>query len=188
TDQIQFQDDVYLVPPGGASLGSSYVVVDSVAVLPGGGIVMQPTGVVRVERVSEGQAATARVVAQFAPMRVGQFVITMDDVPAPTPNPTPVSEPVSATFAWRPGAPALPGVLQWLVLEVEDGVGFAPGEQIGVVRPPVASRFGTMLPEEQLGEALVVRTGTHGVTALLMQVKHGVISEGTVARRSARGN
>lgn len=187
TDQIQFQDRVYVVAPGGAALGTSYVVVDSVAVLPGGGIVMLPTGVVRVERTSGDQAATARVVQQFAPMRVGQFLITMDDVPVSTPNPTPVTEPVSSTVVWRPGAPALPGVLQWLVLETESGANFAPGDQLALVRPSTGSSYGVTLPEEVLGQALVVRSGTHGVTALLLQIDHGAITEGTVARRSARG-
>jgi hypothetical protein len=189
TDQVQYQDPVYVVPPGGGSLGMSFVIVDSVAVLPGGGIVMQPTGVVRIERTAEGQASTARVVQQFAPIRVGQFLIGMDDVPAATPNPTPVSEAPGARLAWRPGSPALPGSLQWVVLEPIDGATFAPGDQITFVRPAQAdSRFDIMLPEEELGQAIVVRSGTHGVTARLLHIRHGVISEGTLARRSARGN
>lgn len=188
TDQFQFQDLVYVDLPGGASLGASYVVVDSVTTLPGGGIVMQPTGVVRVERTADGQASTARVVEQFAPMRVGQIVLPMDATPAPTPRPTPVSEPVTASVVWRPSTPALPGTLQWMVLEVAEGASYAPGDRLSLVRPPTRSAYGTMLPEEVLGEAIVVRTSPHGVTALLIDVNHGAITEGTVARRSARGS
>lgn len=189
TDQIQYQDRIYVVPPGGASLGMSFVVVDSVAVLPGGGIVMAPTGVVRVESANAGEAATARVVAQYGPMRVGQFLVGMDNVPAATPNPTPVSEPVSARVAWRPGAPALPEALQWMVLEHSDGGSYSPGDRVTLVREAKAdSRYGVTLPEEELGEALVVRSSTHGSTVLLLGIKHGAITEGTAARRSARGN
>ncbi|HLV27364.1 MAG TPA: hypothetical protein VKZ41_13735 [Gemmatimonadales bacterium] len=189
TDQIQFQDRIYVVPPGGASLGMSFVVVDSVATLPGGGIVMLPTGVVRIERAADGQAATARVVEQFAPMRVGQHLLSMENVPPATPNPSPVSEPVGARVAWRPGAPALPGVLQWMVLEQFEGTTYSPGDRITLVRTAKEdTRYGVTLPEEELGEAIVVRSGTHGVTALLLNMEHGAISEGTVARRSARGN
>ena len=187
TDQIQFQDRIYVNGPGGAGQGARYVVVDSVASLPNGGIVMQPTGVVLVEQVTPGHASTARVVEQFAPMRIGQQVLPLEPVPAATPAPSPVSEPVSSSVAWRAGEPALPGVLQWLVLETVPGASYSPGDRVELVRPAEMSEYGVMLPDEVLGSAIVIRTSAHGVTALLTTIAHGTISEGTAARRSARG-
>lgn len=184
-DQLQLGDRLYLVPPDGPlAVGGVLIVADSGGVLPGGGRVMLPTGMVRVERIAAGEAVTARVIEQYGPMRIGQPVMQYQQ---PTAMPTgfvAVSDPVAATVAWRPLSPVLPGTMQWMVLEASAGANLVPGDQLTLVRPRVQTRDGVTLPEEPLGTAIVVRSGDYGVTALLIRIQSGVITEGTVARRT----
>ncbi len=185
-DQLQLGDRLYLVPPAGSvTVGAVLIVADSAGRLPGGGRVMQPMGMVRVERVVAGEAVTARVIEQYGPLRVGQPVMHYQQPAAIPTGFTASSDPITATVAWRPLAPVLPGVMQWMVLEAADAANFRPGDQLTLVRPRVATADGVLLPEESLGTAIVVRSGAYGVTALLLRIQGGIITEGTAARRTA---
>jgi hypothetical protein len=152
--------------------------------LEGVGQIMIPTGIVNIERAQPGQAAEARVVARFEPMLIGDQLVTMEAVPANLPRPTAQANGARTRVLWMDGEPVLPSLQSYIV--VEGGSGLRLGDQITFYRERRTTSDGVVLPESDIAVAQIVRVTAQAATALVIDQTYGAISEGTLARVSAK--
>jgi hypothetical protein len=183
---LQSNERIFVtVPPGMASAaGTRYVTVRPGRTIEGVGLIMIPTGIVTIERAQPGQAAEARIVARFAPMQIGDQLVTMENVPANLPRPTPVAGGALTRVLWISAEPVLPSLQSYVVVGAAPGMRM--GDQITFYRERRTTETGVVLPESNIGVAQVVRVTPQGVSALVIDQSFGAIAEGTAARVTAK--
>src|SRR5690348_3214522 len=183
---LQSNERIFVtVPPGMASAsGTRYVTVRPGRMMEGVGLVMIPTGIVTIERAQPGQAAEARIVARFAPMQIGDQLVTMESVPANLPRPTPVAGGAITRVLWISSEPVLPSLQSYVVVGAASGMRM--GDQITFFRERRTTDTGVVLPESNIGVAQIVRVTPQGASALVIDQSYGAIAEGTAARVTAK--
>ena len=183
---LQSAERVFIVVPPGmtSAAGTRYVAVRRGPILEGVGQVMIPTGIVNIERSQPGQAAEARVVARFEPMLIGDQLVNMEAVPANLPRPAAQANGARTRVLWLDGEPVLPSLQSYIV--VEGGSGLRLGDQITFYRERRTTSDGVVLPESDIAVAQIVRVTAQAATALVIDQTYGAISEGTLARVSAK--
>lgn len=184
---LQSNERIFVtVPPGMSSAaGTRYLAVRRGPMLEGYGLVVIPTGIVTVQRAQPGQAAEATIVARYAPMEIGDELVTIDAIPANLPHPAAVANGAATRVLWIASDPVLPS-LQSYVVVANGSAGLRVGDQITFYRPRRTTTTGVVLPESDIGVAQVVRTTAQGSTALIIDQTYGAIEEGTAARVSAK--
>jgi hypothetical protein len=182
---LQSHERIFVtVPPGMSSAaGARYVAVRRGPMLEGYGQVMLPTGIVVIQRAQPGQAAEATVVTRFAPMEIGDELVTMESVPANLPRPVAVGNGATTRVLWIASDPVLPSLQSYVVVT---NAGLRVGDQITFYRERRTTTSGVVLPESEIGVAQIVRTTPQGSTALIIDQTYGAIAEGTPARVTAK--
>lgn len=183
---LQSNERIFVtVPPGMSSAaGARYVAVRAGRMIEGVGLVMIPTGIVAIERAQPGQAAEARIVARFAPMQIGDQLVTMETVPANLPRPTAVAGGALTRVLWISSEPVLPSLQSYVL--VGSATGMRMGDQITFYRERRTTETGVVLPESNIGVAQIVRVTPQGASALVIDQNYGAIAEGTAARVTAK--
>ena len=183
------QERIYITLPNTASpaRGDRYLVAAMGEELPGGSQVVVPTGVVEVERVSEGAATTARIVRHFDEVKVGQSVITTERVSLPRGvQPTPVGNGVQAEVIGLPSGALLPSLQHYVLLSASSAQGVRVGDHFTLFRPPVRTDEGVLLPDQTIALVQIVRVTERGATGLVVDHVQPAIRLGTPARQTAR--
>jgi hypothetical protein len=152
--------------------------------IEGVGQVMLPTGIVTIERAQPGQAAEARVMARFAPVQIGDLLLSMDAVPAGNARPAAVGGGAETFVLWINSDPVLPSLQQYVVVAVAPGM--RVGDQISFYRPRRPTPSGVVLPESEIAVAQLVRVTPQGATAMIIDQTYGAIQQGTNARVTAK--
>lgn len=184
---LQSHERVFVVvPPGMSSArGTRYLAVRPGPLLEGVGQIMIPTGVVAVERAEAGQAIEARVMARYEPMMIGDQLVTMDAIPANLPRPTAVTGPTTSVL-WIKAEPVLPTLQSYVIVGGGSASGMRVGDQITFYRERRTADDGTVLPETNIAVAQIVRVTAQASTAIVIDQSYAAISEGSVARVSAK--
>lgn len=182
---LQSHERVFVrVPPGMSSAaGARYVSVRPGPMLEGIGQVMVPTGIIVVERVQPGKAVEARVVARYAPVQIGDQLVSMESAPANLPRPAAVAGGAGTRVLWISSDPVLPSLQSYVVVTA---AGMRVGDQITFYRERRTTTDGVVLPESAIGVAQIVRSTPQGSTALIIDQTYAEIEEGTVARVTAK--
>jgi LysM repeat protein len=185
---LQSHERIFIVAPPGMSAapGTRFVAVRQGPLLEGVGQVMIPTGIVAVEGVQPGQAVEARVVARFEPMQIGDQLVTMETAPPGAQRPVAQTGGAQTSVVWIEGAPVLPSLQSYVVLQGGGASGTRPGDQVTFYRERRTTDDGIVLPESEIGVAQVVRVTERGTTAIVIDQTYGAIREGTAARVSAK--
>lgn len=185
---LQSHERVFvLVPPGmSAAPGTRYVTVRRGPLLEGVGQVMVPTGVVALERAQPGQAVEARIVARFEPMLIGDELVTMETAPANLPRPTLQTNGARTSVLWIEGAPVLPSLQSYVVLDGGAASGMRVGDQVTFYRERRTTEDGVVLPGTDVAVAQIVRVTPQASTAILIDQAYGAVREGTVGRVTAK--
>jgi hypothetical protein len=183
---LQSHERVFVtVPPGMSSAaGTRYVTARFGPMIEGVGQVMLPTGIVTIERAQPGQAAEARVMARFAPVQIGDLLVSMDAVPAGNARPAAVGGGAETFVLWINSDPVLPSLQQYVVVAVAPGM--RVGDQISFYRPRRPTPSGVVLPESEIAVAQLVRVTPQGATAMIIDQTYGAIQQGTNARLTAK--
>ena len=183
---LQSSERVFItVPPGmSAVAGARYLSVRRGPAIEGVGQVMLPTGIVVVQRAQPGQAAEARLVARFAPVQIGDELVSMEAPPTGTGRPVPVGSGATTRVLWITGEPVLPSLQSYLIVTAAPGM--RVGDQITLYRERRETSSGVVLPESEIAVAQLVRVTPQGATALVIDQSYGAIEQGTVARVSAK--
>ncbi|HEX5436341.1 MAG TPA: LysM peptidoglycan-binding domain-containing protein [Gemmatimonadaceae bacterium] len=187
--RLTLEDRVYITLPAGVvpAVGDHFVTFTMGPVLPSGGQVVIPTGILVVERVGNGEATTARIVQQFGWIDVGNGVMQPERFAmAPGVRPAPVQQGTEARVVYIPSRTVLPSTQYYVVLNASAAVGVKVGDQFTLYRPSERTERGVTLPEEPIALAQVVRVTDQGVTGLVTDMRHPAIKEGAPARLTAR--
>jgi len=185
---LQSHERIFVVVPPGmpTASGTRYVAVRRGPLLEGIGQVMVPTGVVAVERAQPGQAVEARIVARFEPLQIGDELVTMETAPPSLPRPTPQANGARTSVVWVAGAPVLPSLQAYLVLEGSTAAGMRAGDQVTLYRERRTTVDGIVLPESDIAVAQIVRVTPQASTAIVIDQTYGAIREGTAGRVTAK--
>ena len=192
--RLTFQERAYVTLPKGVApaIGDRYLVVALGPVLDGARQVVIPTGIVEIERADKVDASTARVVAQFGSLQVGQGLVPIERPSLPTEErPTPVTGGREATVIFTQSGNVLPSVQHYVILDASVRDGVKPGDQFTLYRPRTSvevddSGRRVTIPEERIALAQVVRATRSGVTAMIVDQAQPAIKEGAHARLTAR--
>jgi hypothetical protein len=192
--RIIAQERVYLTLPAGttASRGERLVILAEGPVLPGGGTVLMPTGVVELERVGNGEASTARVVLQFGDILLGQAVAPLERLSmSMDARPEPLSNGTECKVISVPSGVVLPSLGYYVILSATSSDGVKVGDQFTLFEarrkgPSLAGVDPVTLPEEPIALAQVVKVNDLGTTAIVVSQRHPVIHTGVDARLTAR--
>ena len=186
---LQVHDRAYVKLPSGsgARRGDRYVIVRLGPAVGQDGQMAIPTGIVEVEDDEKGDVPIVRVVRQFDAIAVGQIIIPLQRFPIPG-KATPVEKVLGVRSAviWVPSEAVLPSVQHYLILAATLKDGVVIGDKFTLLRPRVRMDNGSVLPEEPLALAQVVRVTDRGTTVLVLDQRHPAISVGTAARLTAK--
>lgn len=187
--RLQLGDRAYIsLPPALVPAEGDRLLVFATGPELASGRVVIPTGIVAVERASNGDATTVRVVQQFDEMRLGSGVMPLRRVVmAPEARPAPLSLGLQGKILWIPSGAVLPSLQRYVVLSVTSVDGVKPGDQFTVLRPRVRPEGSDIvLPEEPIALVQIVKVTERAATGIILDQRHPAIREGMLARQTAR--
>jgi LysM domain-containing protein len=185
--RFQLQDPIFVELPSGmpARLGDRYLVYVLGPSLTDESQLMIPTGIVQVENVQPGQLTLARIVRQFAEIRLDQRLAPLESaVPSATMSPMPVSDGKTAHVLWVHENPVLPSMQSYVVLSSEVGADVKVGDQFTLIDASVDETHPA--PPVPAAVAQVVRVTPYAVTALVVDHDQPTIQTGMPARLTAQ--
>jgi hypothetical protein len=186
---MQNEERVYVRVPAESipAIGDRYLSYRLGPDIPGVGQIVIPTGILVVERPSNGEATIARIVRQFEDIQLGQDIIPLDNFVSPPAAPlTPIELGPSAKIAWVQGDPALASLQSYLIVAVGSREGVKLGDEFQVYRERTETESGDHLPAEQIAVAHAVRVGDRTTTLIVSGQRNPAIREGARTQLSAR--
>jgi LysM repeat protein len=187
--RLQIGDGVYFDPPrGGVSVaGDLYLTIRLGEELPGRGQVVIPTGVIKVERPGVGETSRGSVTQIFETIEAGDGVIPMDTMDmARGAHPTAVDNGATGAVLWIATNPVLPSIQGLLIVSLSSRDGVKPGDQITLVRERQKDAENTMVPEQEIAAAQIVKVTEYGASAIVLSQRQPAIKVGTFVRVTAR--
>jgi hypothetical protein len=185
--RFSLQDPVFVELPKGvaARLGDRYLVYVEGPSLSDDVQLMIPTGVVQVENVQAGQLTLARIVRQFAEIKLDQRLVPLESVvPSATTSSTPVLNGGTAHVLWVHEDPVLPSLQSYVVLSSEAGADVRVGDQFTLIDATVDPSHPA--PPVPAAVAQVVRVTPYAVTALVVDHEQPTIRAGMPVRLTAK--
>ncbi|MBX6363486.1 MAG: LysM peptidoglycan-binding domain-containing protein [Gemmatimonadetes bacterium] len=183
--QFEVQDRVYLRygPAGRPAVGDRLLLVRRGAAVPGWGFVLEPVGVVAVERTAH-DVMTARLVEQFGPV-----LETVKAIPLPDFADAPLAtEPVRDGPVGRIVQLARPGPLPTpadvVFVDLGRSTGLEPGDELEayLAERPAARSPATQLPEERVARLRVARVEERSASARIVALDEAVVRPGLKVR------
>jgi hypothetical protein len=181
------QDPIFVELPAGraARVGDRYLAYVLGPQLTDDSQLMIPTAIVVVEDVRPNQLTLARVVRQFAEIKLDQSLVPLEvTVPPSTMSATPVSENRNAHVLWVHENPVLPSMQSYVVLSREAGADIHVGDQFTLMDATVDERHPA--PPVPAARAQVVRVTPYALTALVVDHDQPSIRAGMPATLTAR--
>jgi len=146
--------------------------------------VVIPTGLLRVESVTPGQPALARVMRQFDQLELDQQVMSLETLQPSVGSPVAVAAGPSEKVLYIANDPVLPSLQSYIILSSHAANGVRVGDQFTLIDDTKDPRYpGPAVPA---AIAEVVRVTPQGVTAIIVDQEQPRIYEGMTARLSAR--
>lgn len=185
--RFQLRDPIFVELPAGraARVGDRYLAYVQGPQLTDDSQLMIPTAIVVVEEVRPNQLTLARVVRQFAEIKLDQSLVPLEvTVPPATMSATPVSENRNARVLWVHEDPVLPSMQSYIVLTREAGPDIHVGDQFTLMDATVDERHPA--PPVPAARAQVVRVTPYALTALVVDHDQPSIRAGMPATLTAR--
>ncbi len=148
------------------------------------GQVVVPTGLLRIESMTPGQPALARIVRQFADIRLDQSVMALVDLRPTVGVPKQVALGPVSEVIYIAGDPVLPSIQSYVILSARGASGAKVGDQFTLIDDSVDPRYPA--PPVPAAVAEVVRVTPYGVTAIIVDQEQPKIRTGMPARLSGR--
>ena len=143
-----------------------------------------PTGILRVESITPGQPAIARVQKQFAEIRLDQKVMALNDLQPSIGAPTRVAAGPAEKVVYVANGTVLPSLQNYVILSVRSANGVRVGDQFTLIDDTLDPRYPA--PPVPAAIAEVVRVTPYGVTAIIVDQEQPKIRAGMLARLTAR--
>lgn len=143
-----------------------------------------PTGVLRIESTQPGQPALARILRQFAEIRLDQSVMALNDLQPSVGTAVRVPSGPAEEVIYIAGDPVLPSIQSYVILTARAANGVRVGDQFTLIDDTIDPRYPA--PPVPAAIAEVVRVTPFGVTAIIVDQEQPKIWLGMTARLSAR--
>ncbi len=173
--------------------GDRYLAFRLGPVLPSGSQMMEPTGVVEVERAESGDASTVRIITQYSNVEAGQGIIPLDKFKLGNDaRPAPLMLGTEGHVIFVGSGSVLPSVQSYVVIDVTAKDGAKIGDQYTLFEPRrkvlIKGRGDdtAMVPEERVALGQVVKVTDRGATLILVDQQNPSVKLGTKARLTAR--
>jgi hypothetical protein len=173
--------------------GDRYLTFALGPVLENGSQMVEPTGVVEVERAENGDASTVRIITQYGNVEAGQGVIPIDHFTLGNDaRPAPLMLGTEGKVVFVSDNSVLPSVQSYVVIDVTAKDGAKIGDQYTLFVPRrqvlVEGRGDQMatVPEERVALGQVVKVTDRGTTLILVDQQNPSVKVGTKARLTAR--
>jgi hypothetical protein len=173
--------------------GDRYLAFTPGPVLESGSQMMEPTGVVEVERAENGDASTVRIITQYSNVEAGQGIIPLDHFSLGNDaRPAPLMLGTEGKVVFISDHSVLPSVQTYVVIDVTAKDGAKVGDQYTLYVPRrsvlVKGRGDEMatVPEERVALGQVVKVTDRGTTLMLVDQQNPSVKLGTKARLTAR--
>ena len=189
-DRVQLHDELLISPPAGsaASEGDRYITYALGPFVEDFGQVIVPTGVVEVTRAPrDREAAVAQVTRMFGEIMSDQRLMPYDSTALHIfGHAEPVTDSSVATVKAVAGMPILPGLQDYVLVDVTSHDGIKLGDEFELFEPRHKSEGADYAdPELPIAHAQAVRVTPYGTTLMLTGEKHPKIEAGTLVRRVA---
>lgn len=175
------------------SRGDRYLAFQLGPVLENGSQMVEPTGVVEVERAENGDASTVRIITQYSNVEAGQGIIPIDRFTLGNEaRPAPLMLGTEGKVVFVANNSVLPSVQSYVVIDVTAKDGAKIGDQYTLYVPRrtvlVKGRGDQMatVPEERVALGQVVKVTDRGTTLILVDQQNPAVKLGTKARLTAR--
>ncbi|MEP7065463.1 MAG: LysM peptidoglycan-binding domain-containing protein [Gemmatimonadota bacterium] len=173
--------------------GDRYLAFQPGPVLDDGSQMMQPTGVLEVERAENGDASTVRIITQYSNVEAGQGIIPIDHFTLGNDaRPAPLMLGTEGKVLFVSNNSVLPSVQSYVVINVTAKDGAKVGDQYTLYVPRrailVKGRGDQManVPEERVALGQAVKVTDRGTTLILVDQQNPAVKVGTKARLTAR--
>ncbi|HEY7234713.1 MAG TPA: LysM peptidoglycan-binding domain-containing protein [Gemmatimonadaceae bacterium] len=188
--RAQLNDEVFIAPPAGsaAAEGDRYVTYKLGPTLEGIGQVIVPTGVVEVTRAPrDREAAVAQVIKMFGEIQADQRLLPYDSTALHIfGHPEPVRDSIVTEVKLVAGMPILPGLQDYLVIDVTSHDGIKLGDEFELFEPHQRSEGAEFAdPAILIARAQAVRVTPYATTLMIIGERHPKIEIGTLVRRVA---
>lgn len=186
---IQMYERVYVQIPAGAEGGPNerYLIFRYGPLVEGRGMVVVPTGVVKLTSAAVNGRAQAVLLAKFEDVYSGQALMALDTLSLPPGVfPARVEFGLATTIAYLYGDPVLPPLGHQLIFMAGSAEGLVPGDQLSLEREMGLDERGVPLPPEEIATAQITRVTPWGASAILIGQKDGGVKVGMTARVSAK--
>jgi hypothetical protein len=175
------------------SRGDRYLAFQLGPVLENGSQMVEPTGVVEVERAESGDASTVRIITQYSNVEAGQGIIPIDHFTLGNEaRPAPLMLGTEGTVVFIAQNSVLPSVQSYVVIDVTAKDGAKVGDQYTLYAPRhkmlVKGRgdLEATVPEERIALGQVVKVTDRGTTLIIVDQQNPAVKLGTKARLTAR--
>jgi hypothetical protein len=175
------------------SRGDRYLAFQLGPLLENGSQMIEPTGVVEVERAENGDASTVRIITQYSNVEAGQGIIPIDRFTLGNEaRPAPLMLGTEGRVVFIAHNSVLPSVQSYVVIDVTAKDGAKIGDQYTLYVPRrkvlVKGRGDQMatVPEERVALGQVVKVTDRGTTLILVDQQNPAVKLGTKARLTAR--
>jgi LysM repeat protein len=173
--------------------GDHYLAFRLGPVLENGSQMVEPTGVVEVERAENGDASTVRIITQYSNVEAGQGIIPIDHFTlGNAARPAPLMLGTEGRVVFIAQNSVLPSLQSYVVIDVTAKDGAKIGDQYTLYVPRrqvlVKGRGDQMatVPEERIALGQVVKVTDRGTTLMLVDQQNPAVKLGTKARLTAR--
>ncbi len=186
--RYQLNDGLYVSLPAGRTprLGDRYLSYTLGDDLENVGQLVIPTAVLQIEGITPGQPVQARVVKQFAEIRLGQGLLAFS---APAAIPT-VARPVALGMKGRVihlyGDPVLASLQHYVVLSPALRDGVSVGDEFTLIDDTMGRADRAPAPPVPIGVVQVVKVTLFASTAVILRQSQPSIREGMPIRLTAK--
>ena len=185
--RYQLNDDLYLDLPRGlvprlGDLYMSYVLGPS---LDNGQVVI-PTGILRIESLSTGQGAVARIIRQFGEIKLEQRVIPAPDLPFPTGTLSAVAGGLRGKVVYVHDDPVLPSIGHYVMVSSNARNGVQVGDEISFIDNSTGREASDPAPPVIAGVGQVVRVTPFAATTIIIRQTQPTIREGMPVRLTGK--
>jgi len=186
--RYQLNDDLYVNLPRGqvARLGDLYMSYVLGPNLGDFGQVVIPTGILRIESVTSGQSAVARIIRQFGEIKLDQRVTQAPDVAVPTGTLSQVVGGLRGTVVYVPDEPVLPSIGHYILVSPNARNGVHVGDEVTFIDNSIGGDQRDAAPPVVAGVGQVVRVTQYAATAIIVRQTQPTIRNGMPVRLTGK--
>jgi LysM repeat protein len=186
--RYQLNDDLYLDLPRGqvprlGDLFMSYVLGPDLGQF---GQVVIPTGILRIESVSSGPGAVARIIRQFGEIKLEQRVVPAPELPFPTGTLSAVAGGLRGKVVYVHNEPVLPSIGHYVLISPSARNGISVGDEVTFIDNSTGREESDPAPPVIAGVGQVVRVTPFAATAIIVRQAQPTIRDGMPVRMTGK--